>query len=533
MNLDGVCILDNDHSRSELFSNFLKKEGIETLNIDTIGELERDSSGQGFIMIIIDYLTILNAPRENIINFFKRLSTGNMIVYNVPADATRRLAFYDLGAKWVFDVSYDPDEIIYNIRTILKKITADSIPKKLVSKGKLENTSVASLINKIGRENRSGVLKITAKTNSGKIYFYHGDLDDAQVGTIRGQEAIFHMYLWREGNYSFTVSHPDSCLSNIELSNIGILIRAEDTRRKYFKSYEALCSPHSLIGGENIGDLILSFPDISNGFFKLLEKLTIVDDVLENSFYTNYRSLEILLQLKQGNALKIEEPVKAVLETFQKNDSGLKEMLLNSEELERFRENIGIEEETSIKMLFLGAEDGGRSKIIRELSHTQGKMQGKSQLELAHVQLHKSLELLIIGAEMNQMILDSIEQLSEGLSGYVFLLDCNKIDGFEYNNYFINHMLSLNQAPVSIILTNFSKNENIDTIRSHFLVPESIPWVIYNPDDSNNIKEILLSVVPIPEEEEEEEQNSKKPDSNIESKNGDNEVEMTEEEDSE
>jgi hypothetical protein len=52
---------------------------------------------------------------------------------------------------------------------------------------------------------------------------------------------------------------------------------------------------------------------------------------------------------------------------------------------------------------------------------------------------------------------------------------------------------------------NFSKNENVDTIRSHFLIPEGIPWVIYNPDDAGSAKEIVLSITPIPEEEEAEE----------------------------
>ena len=342
------------------------------------------------------------------------------------------------------------------------------------------------------------------------------------------------MYLWRKGNYSFTVSHPENRINNIDLSNIGVLIRAEDIRRKYLKSFELLCSPHSIIAGKNIGDLMLSFPDIPAGFFKLLNKPKIVENVIENSFYTNYQSLEILLQLKQGNALKIEEPVKAVLETFQKNDSGLKEMLFNKEELEQFKENLNIEDETSIKMLFLGAKDGGRSKIIRELSHTQGKMQGKSQLELAHVQLYKNLELLIIGAEMNQMIMDSIEQLSEGLSGYVFLVDCSKIDEFEYNNYFINHLLSLNQAPACIVLMNFSQNENIDTIRSHFLVPESIPWVVFYPDNSNIVKEVVLSVIPIPEKvEDEEEKDDENTNSDIEIENNADEMKDVEKEDAE
>jgi hypothetical protein len=512
MGLDGVCILNNDRVKSQFFSDFLKKEGIDTLVVENIESFREKSSDQSFMMILIDYLTILQARRETVLDFFKRLNAGNMIVYNVPADATRRLAFYDLGARWVFDVTYDQEEIVYNIKSILKKITTDSHPQKLVSKGNLQATSLASLINKIGRENRSGVLKIATTTNSGKVYFYKGDLDGAQVGAMKGQEALFHMYLWRKGDYIFTVSHPDTRLNTIELSNIGVLIRAEEIRKRYLKNFENLCSAHSNIKAKNVGDLILSFPDIPEGFFKIISKSAIVEKVIENSYYTNYKTLEILRELKDGNALKIEEPVQAVLETFQKNDSGLKEMLLNKEELERFKENVGIEDETSIKMLFLGAKDGGRSKIIRELSHSQGKMQGKSQLELAHVQLDKNLELLIVGAEMNQMIMDSIEQISEGLSGYVFLIDCSKTDEFEYNNYFINHLLSINRVPVSIVLMNFSDTENIDTIRSNFVVPDSIPWVVHDAENSDIAKEIILSILPISEKEETEENKETKED---------------------
>ncbi|GEM_PF-3429636 len=502
MGLDGVCILDDDSVRGRFFSDFLKKEGIDTIIIDNIERFAATSYGQDFVMVLVDYLTILKAPRESVLEFFKWMSSGNIIVYNVPVDAARRLAFYDLGARWVFDSGYNQDEIVYNIKSVLKKITSEKHPQKLVSKGSLKNTTVAALINKIGRENRSGVLKIATAANSGKIYFYKGDLDDAAVGSIKGTEAVFHMYLWRKGDYIFTVSHPETRLNTIELSNIGVLIRAEEIRRKFLETFDNLCSPHSIIAAKNVGDLILSFPDIPAEFFKLLSKPTVVEELLENSYFTNYRTLELLLELKEGNSLKVEEPVKAVLETIQKNDSGLKEMLLNKEELERFKENIGIEDQTSIKMLFLGAKDGGRSRIIRDLSHAQGKMQGKSQLELAHVQLDKNLEMLIVGAEMNQMIMDSIEQISEGLSGYVFLIDCSKTEEFEYNNYFINHLLNLNHVPACIVLMNFSENENMDTVRSHFIVPEGIPWMIYNPKDSSSAKKIVLSILPIPEAEE-------------------------------
>ena len=79
MGLDGVCILDKDPGRSELFSDFLKKEGIDTIVVDNIERFATSSFGQDFMMILIDYLTIVKARRDAVLDFFKRLSSGNIM----------------------------------------------------------------------------------------------------------------------------------------------------------------------------------------------------------------------------------------------------------------------------------------------------------------------------------------------------------------------------------------------------------------------------------------------------------------------
>ena len=157
------------------------KQGFESFNyqlsvFSNIDAITKDVSSNHPVMIMIDYNSIVAADRAKVISLFKVIKSARSIVFNVPEDTDRRLAFYELGATRVFDKSYALENITHSVLWLATVLSSSEESKRLYSKGQLEDIPLYTLINSLGSENRSGILKIVTENNSGKIYFAEGDI---------------------------------------------------------------------------------------------------------------------------------------------------------------------------------------------------------------------------------------------------------------------------------------------------------------------------------------------------------------------
>ena len=171
-----IVILDNDENRADFFeSRFLRDEHQVDIykNITTLLENTKQHKEAAFL---VEYNTITAEQREDVIQFYKEFSLQNIFMFEVPDNANKRLAFYELGAKRVFDTSQPLDEIYHGLVWPLKSLWENSSKNLLISSGLLEDVSLKSLISTIGKEQRTGILKIVTKKNSGKIYYVGRDI---------------------------------------------------------------------------------------------------------------------------------------------------------------------------------------------------------------------------------------------------------------------------------------------------------------------------------------------------------------------
>ena len=79
--------------------------------------------------------------------------------------------------------------------------------KGVAFSGQLDFLSLGELLQIIGNNGGTGVLRIMSKyaQGSGSIYVDKGDLVDAVNGEITGLDALFSLFGWTEGEFSFTL----------------------------------------------------------------------------------------------------------------------------------------------------------------------------------------------------------------------------------------------------------------------------------------------------------------------------------------
>lgn len=503
-----IYVLDNDPSRVEIFKEHFSNDELEVLHLNDLPQSSQDLISEKTLTTILDYQIIVNAEREEVVLFFKSLKNSNLVVYGVPENASRRLAFYELGARRVYDTSFPLEEICHSMKWFLHILSISESGQKGYSKGKLEDISLTTLINSLGKESRSGVLKIVTMHNSGKIYFYNGDIDDACVGTFQGQRALLHMLFWNRGTFAFNPVDQEKPLGKITLSNIGLILFGEHLRGRFIEQLEEIGLLFCTIRAINTGDLTVLRPDLDPVFIELLKKPHHLEEILENPVYTCYETVEKLISLKEDDFLIINEPVNGIVSTPIENltlaPAGFEEVVLNPHEITQFKLNIDIDDQNSGKLIIIASPSAAKTEFIRQLTRSKNPVRKEKHVEVARLSLGGELDLMIYGMVMNEVAIETARKLSGGLIGYIFLVDMNDSDQFEYINYMINHLLGLHPVANVIAVTGLIKAVDIDSVQSEFVTSLPLNWQACDPDNVGSIRDVLLSLKPIPGPEEEE-----------------------------
>lgn len=501
MPLDRIFILDAKQEQAELLNTQFSESEYQIKILQAFDQLATEIEADPPSLCLLDYPTLLEMQREKVILLFKKINQFEIAVYNVPQDATRRLAFYELGARRVYDSGHSLEELSYSIRWLMRAISNGDTQQTNYSHGDLKDIALDILIPLLSSEQRTGILTIHAIKGSGKIYFKDGIILDAQTGAYQSEAAIFQMMIWDSGKFLF-VSRPDMDMNNeILLSNFGLCTKGRQYRQKHAVLLQEIAPGGSVIRTTRLGDLKMTDLEIKPAFLELVSRPHSLEDLVENPHYPANETLEKLILLKSNGFLIINTPV--VQTTKEKDIDPQMEaapLELSQDEMHALRQNLNLEKETKAKIVVLSWGRDSRSAFIEEIGGTV-KTSGHAQnIDLSRVNINQEFDFYLIGLELNQTAAESIDQMRQGLAGIIFIIDADVPDQFEYNNYVINQILTVNPISAVVAVRNMSSEQTLDTVREQFLTPNNLTWV----EKPQQAKDLLLSISPFEFEEDDE-----------------------------
>lgn len=91
--------------------------------------------------------------------------------------------------------------------------------------GSLSELSLPDVIQMVSVSGKTGVFEVTRSDEVGRIYLREGRIVDALVGALRGDNAVYEMAIWSEGDFSF-VPGEESDDTTIHLSNANLMMEA-------------------------------------------------------------------------------------------------------------------------------------------------------------------------------------------------------------------------------------------------------------------------------------------------------------------
>jgi signal recognition particle receptor subunit beta len=496
-----ILILSSQDSFTDNLVRLLKTEDLDMKVSENLVDAAGKISSFPVSLFLVNYNIILKAERTQLISLFKDARKTKFVLYQVPADATRRLAFYRMGAYRVLDELYDSNDVVHFCQNVLAGVEADGGLKETRFSGSLQDFNLAGLINIFGKEKRNGVLRIQTPLGAGKIYFNNGHIYHAVSGFRRGDDAVFYMLTWNKGWFSMRSLPLKSIKNRIQLSNICLLLHSEQIRNEFLSCLQELGGISKQIRVIHQGDLFQIEKDpVFKDFIEKMNEFRSIHAIIGFSPYRMLDTLEKLIQLKNSNNLDFREVAGELVDLYvdeTHEGTGIPERLLSSKEIYQLRKILHAQELYSGKLLILGTKNCGKTDFIRVFN--QGSRSGvrtNQDLDFTKVELDKDFYLQVFGIGMDKKLTGIIKKLSEGLLGYIFLIDAEQPDLLEYSNYLMNYLIKSYDVPWTCAVTNIDKkNTNLlRKIRTTLTIPAERDVLLCDVTSKDDIRNVVLSL---------------------------------------
>ena len=113
--------------------------------------------------------------------------------------------------------------------------------------GSLEELPLPDIIQLVSVSGKTGRFDLSSNDAEGQIFLQDGQIVHARTNTLEGEEAIYELAIWEDGEFFFT---PDriSETTTISKSNTNLLMEAARTNRRVADSVE-----EDLVGSPGAG----------------------------------------------------------------------------------------------------------------------------------------------------------------------------------------------------------------------------------------------------------------------------------------
>jgi DNA-binding response OmpR family regulator len=195
-------------------------------------------------------------------------------------------------------------ELIARVNLLLTRRTQEGIATRQSQTGRtkfqgsIQDMAVVDLLQTFEVSRKSGVLHVHNNAHSAKILFREGKIIDAQLGALRGEEAVYRTLIWNDGSFEveFTIVKAEDI---IEVSTQGILMEGMRRVDEWGRLLEQL-PPLSTVFDVDHAQLLErlnEIPDELNGILKLFDGKRTLLDVVDGSPFEDLSTLSTITKL--------------------------------------------------------------------------------------------------------------------------------------------------------------------------------------------------------------------------------------------
>ena len=193
-------------------------------------------------------------------------------------------------------------ELVTRVHLLLARKNQERVAKQKQSRtrfsGSLEDVAVVDLMQTIDVSGKSGIAQITSGNRHAKLYFRQGQLVDAQLGKLKGEEAVYRALTWTRGSFDVDF-RPVDVPAVIESSTQALLMEGMRRVDEWGRLAEQLPPGSALldINHDALLECLTDIPDELNGILRLIDGKKTLLDVIDASPFDDLSTLSVLSKL--------------------------------------------------------------------------------------------------------------------------------------------------------------------------------------------------------------------------------------------
>ncbi len=147
------------------------------------------------------------------------------------ADIEERLRPLVEGVEDFIPKPFLVKDVVRTAKKVVDRIHLEKLQKSAsrpgVIQGRLEEMSMIDLMQSLEMGQKSCRLVVRKDSERGELYFSSGQCRDAKIGALQGDEAVYKVVLWTEGEFEIDFNAANASLSTTTTRNTtGLLMEA-------------------------------------------------------------------------------------------------------------------------------------------------------------------------------------------------------------------------------------------------------------------------------------------------------------------
>ena len=165
-------------------------------------------------------------------------------------------------------------EIITRVSIALQKRERTQLERKDKRRffGSLEDMGMVDLLQTIELGRKSGLLTVDRPPHQARLYFNDGQVVDAETGKLRGEDAVYRLLTWEEGNFEIDFK-PIERPRRIQTTTQGLLMEGMRRVDEWGRLLEQLPSIHTIyqVDYSELAERLAELPDEVNALLRLFD----------------------------------------------------------------------------------------------------------------------------------------------------------------------------------------------------------------------------------------------------------------------